>query len=359
MELLAGIFVGLILTLVALAAAFFFFRDKILLVFPDLFKNINEQLISMADQKLGAKKDEIENLVKEVKDEVRRSEENRISSFSALTQALKDQKETTEELSKNTERLGKVLSNNQLRGQWGEQVAEDLLRLAGFVNETDYIKNKKQEESDTRPDFTILLPEGLKINVDVKFPFNNLQEWQKSEDAEAKNNYMKLFKTDVKNKIKQIVSRNYINPADNTVDFAILFIPTEMVFSFIYERMNDLWLEGLEQKVIFAGPLNFTAILRLIRQAHSNFRYQKNIYKIIKLINEFMEEFGKYNIEFEKLGERISSLSDQYQKVDITRTKKLVGTVEKIKSEEPEELTTSEETLLEEPKILVEENFKN
>lgn len=358
MELLLGVLLGIIFTIAAISAAIFFFKDKVLLFFPDLLSKVNEQLITMADQKLGAKKDEIEHLVNEVKDEVSKSNKDRISSFSTLTQALKDQKETTDELSKNTDRLGKVLSNNQLRGQWGEQIAEELLRMAGFVNETDYIKNKSQEQSKTRPDFTILLPEGLKINVDAKFAYNNLMEWQKAEDAETKNSYMKLFRQDVKDKIKQITSRDYINPADNTVDFAILFVPNEMIFSFIYEQMNDVWVEGLKQKVIFAGPLNFTAIIRLIRQAHSNFKYQKNIHKIIRLINEFFDEFSKYNIEFEKIGERITSLSDQYQRVDITRTKKLVGTVEKIKSEESDELLPPQ-TLIPEPEVTLKEDFKN
>lgn len=358
MELLTGFFLGVIVALGAVGAITFLFRNKIPLIFPDLLSKVNEQLITMADQKLGAKKDEFESLVKQLKDEVRKSEENRVSSFSALTQALKDQKESTVELSKNAEHLGKLLSNNQLRGQWGEQIAEELLKMAGFVNETDYVKNKSLGEAGTRPDFTILLPEGLKINIDAKFSYNNLMEWQKAEDPETKNSYMKKFKEDVKDKVKQIATRDYINPADNTVDFAILFVPNEMIFSFIYEQMNDVWTGALKQKVIFAGPLNFTAILRLIRQAHSNFKYQKNIAKIIKLINEFFEEFSKYNIEFEKIGERISSLSKQYNEVDITRTKKLVGTVDKIKSEEPEELSPSEKPLIENSRIVV-ENLKN
>lgn len=359
MELLLGVLLGTILTIIAIAVAVFLFRDKVLLFFPDLLSKVNEQLITMADQKLGAKKDEIEHLVNEVKDEVSKSNKDRISTFSTLTQALEDQKKITDQLSKNTDRLGKVLSNNQIRGQWGEQIAEELLRMAGFVNEIDYLKNKSQQEAGTRPDLTILLPEGLKINIDAKFPFNNLQEWQKSDDAEAKNNYMKLFRQDVKDKIKQIASRDYINPADNTVDFAILFIPNEMIFSFIYEHMNDVWVEGMKQKVIFAGPLNFTAILRLIRQAHSNFKYQKNVHKIIKLINEFFDEFSKYNIEFEKIGERITSLSDQYQRVDITRTKKLVGTVEKIKSEESDELLPPETPLIADKEVILETDLKN
>jgi DNA anti-recombination protein RmuC len=56
------------------------------------------------------------------------------------------------------------------------------------------------------------------------------------------------------------------------------------------------------------------------------------------LIKEFEKEFAKYNEEFTKIGDRIGSLSDQYEKVDTTRTKALVRTVDKIRIEESEDL---------------------
>lgn len=366
----------LILTLVvgALAGAIYFFRSKLLSYFEQKLNEIfmrvlnraTEHVINVADQKLAAEKQEIktdltnkkeaiEDLVKQVKDEMRQNaqklenaERERVGSFSALKQELAGHKEITEQLKTTTEGLKKVLSNNQLRGQFGEQVAEDLLRMSGFVNGTDYVRNKAQGETSNRPDFCIFLPDGVKINVDVKFPYNNLQRMTETEDMAMKQEYLKAFGKDVKEKIKQVTTREYINPADNTVDFAILFIPNEMIFSFIYEHMNDLWGEAMRQKVIFAGPFNFTAILRLIRQSYSNFKYQKNIHKIITFIKTFEEEFKKYNEEFEKIGIRINALSEQYDKVNSTRTNQLVRTVDKIKLEEP----TTE--LIEEPEVSIE-----
>ncbi len=325
-----------------------------------------EHVINIADQKLAAEKQEIktdltnkkeaiEDLVKQVKDEMRQNaqklenaERERVGSFSALKQELAGHKEITEQLKTSTEGLKKILSNNQLRGQFGEQVAEDLLRMSGFVNGTDYVRNKAQGETSNRPDFCIFLPDGVKINVDVKFPYNNLQRMTETEDMAMKQEHLKAFEKDVKEKIKQITTREYINPSDNTVDFAILFIPNEMIFSFIYEQMNDVWGEAMRQKVIFAGPFNFTAILRLIRQSYSNFKYQKNIHKIITFIKTFEEEFKKYNEEFEKIGGRINALSEQYDKVNSTRTNQLIRTVDKIKLEEP----TAE--LIEEPEVSIE-----
>ncbi len=328
-------------------------------LFPNIIKNANEQLITMANEKLGAeskaiatdmanKKETIEQLVKRLQEEVKlhgqkleTAERDRIGSFNKIAESLakqqeeiQRQRETTEKLNVTANNLKNLLSNNQLRGQFGEQVAEDLLRMSGFVINLDYLK--QSTENQGRPDFTVLLPDGAKVNIDAKFPFSNLQKMIETEEPHLKTEFKKKFETDVKEKIKQVATRDYINPEDNTVDFAILFIPNEMIFSYIYENMNDIWRTAMENKVIFAGPFNFTAILRMIRQAYTNFKYQKDVIKIINLIKQFEDEFEKYNKEFEKIGERIESLSKQYNTVNTTRTNQLLKAIDKVKLNEGE-----------------------
>lgn len=342
--MISSVVIGIVVGVVVV-----YFVMKVLL--PDELKKSHEQLIMMANEKLGAEKQDIktdldnkrvaiEDMVKRIHEELDKSEQKltsvekeRVGSFQALRSELENQRKITEQLSTTTESLKKVLSNNQLRGQFGEQVAEELLTMSGFVRGIDFEFNKEQQ-SGNRPDFTIFLPNKVKINVDAKFPYQNLQRMTETTDAGSKKELMKAFERDIREKIKQVTTRDYINPEDNTVDFVILFIPNEMIFSFIYDKMNSVWLEAMKQKVVFAGPFSFTAILRLIRQAYENFKYQKNVQKIIGHIKTFEVEFGKYNEEFSKIGERIESLTKQYNLVNTTRTNQLVKTVEKVKLEE-------------------------
>src|SRR3989338_1238075 len=112
-------------------------EDKIKSSLPDLFKPITEQVIMLAEEKLKAQKDDIKtdlNNKKRLED----SDKDRIGSFSVLTQELKNQKILTEQLKITTEGLKNVLSNNQLRGQFGEQIAEDLLKMSGFVRSEEH-----------------------------------------------------------------------------------------------------------------------------------------------------------------------------------------------------------------------------
>jgi DNA recombination protein RmuC len=117
------------------------------------------------------------------------------------------------------------------------------------------------------------------------------------------------------------------------MDFVILFIPNEMIFSYIYENMNDVWEEAIREKVILAGPFTFTAILRMIKQSYSNFRYQENIHTIIALIHQFSQEFEKYNDGIVELGKRINKTTEQFEFVNSTRTRQLNRIVDKIENE--------------------------
>jgi DNA recombination protein RmuC len=301
-----------------------------------LVRTARESLTSETKQSridLENKRKEIERMVKSMDEYLKEAEKERIDSYATLKSSVEESRKITEQLSVNTENLKNVLSDNQVRGQFGERVADDLLKMAGFVKGVDYEFNKQQEGSKTRPDFAVFLPDGTRINVDSKFPYASLQKMSETEDNGLKKKYMKDFERDVKEKIKQVTSRDYINPEDKTVDFVILFIPNEMIFSYIYDKMPEISQEAMENKVILAGPFSFTAILRMIRQSYENFRVQKNIYTIINHVKAFEKEFDNFSGEFYKIGDRISSLQKQYDVVSSTRFNQLVRKIDKVKEE--------------------------
>ena len=305
----------------------------------DLSKAI-ETLVNLSHQQLGAekqviqtdlvnKKEAIEKMLQQMQDQLSTIEKDRVSSFTGLRDAIENTSKITKELSATTEGLKRTLSSDRMRGAFGEKVAEDLLKQTGFVIGVDYQKQESFEAG--RPDFTILLPDKTKINIDAKFPYANIVKMSETDNADQKQQFLKSFEGDIKRKITDVSNRNYINPEDNTVDFVIVFIPNEMIFSFIYEKFPNLLEEAFNKKIVFAGPFSFMAILRMVKQAYENFRFQKNVAGIITQIKLFGQEFEKYNEEFTKIGDKIESLSKQYNQVDQTRTRQLLKVVEKIK----------------------------
>lgn len=377
MELVIALIGGVLL---GIGIFYFFFKNthkqekeisetisqKLTEILPGVLDQANESLIRMADQKLGAessksridlenKRAEIERLVKQIqedlkdsKKELEVSEKDRISSFSALKNSLDEYKKITEQLSVSTENLKKVLSNNQLRGQFGEQVADDLLKMAGFVVGETY--TRQESENGSRPDFTVYLPDKTKINVDAKFPYTSLQRMTETDDTDAKKRYMKQFESDIKEKVKQVTTREYISVEDGTVDFVILFIPNEMIFSFIYDKMPQIWEDAMNRKVILAGPFSFTAILRMVKQAYENFRVQENIFKIVGYIQAVEKEFDKFSEEFDKVGIRIDQLQRQYGEVSTTRVNQMKRKMDLVRLEGGSSINNEQISMLEDKK---------
>ena len=302
-----------------------------------------ESKLKSSEDYLNAKKDLILDAVKNMRQEINRSQErliqddkSRITEFQKLQTAIYQHKSVTESLQVSTNDLRNMLSNNQKRGLFGQDVAENLLKISGFVKGQNYTAQARQETTGNRPDFTVLLPDGTKINIDVKFPFQSLQKYYDTpdKDKEQQKKYLSDFKIDIKNKIKEVSTRDYINPEEMTVDFVIMFIPNEMIFSFIYEQYPDVSQDALKNKVIMCGPFSFIAILRMVQQSYDNFKFQKDIHNIYALIKKFESEYTEFSKALFNLGDRITSVSKQYDVVSGVRDRQLTKVVEKIISSE-------------------------
>ncbi|MGH7237194.1 MAG: DNA recombination protein RmuC [Candidatus Saccharimonadales bacterium] len=332
--------VGIIILVVAVAVA------GLAAAFYVLGQKFSLQLSKTNEKQRKDNKQEVESGVREILDnhqkllaEITRSLEKQLENSNrevgnlknqnaAIKEQLVNNAKITEGLQVSTEGLRRLLSNNKLRGKWGEQVAEDLLLAAGFVEKVNFVKQTSSGEGI--PDFTILLPDGSKLNVDAKFPFDDLMAYQEANTDAARNEALNNFRASVKTKVKAITSKDYINPAANTLDFVVMFIPNEMIFSFIYEKLPDINDYCNERKVVLAGPFGFTAVLRLVLQAYKNFKYEKGLQQIFGLISKFQTEYEKFGENFERLGKQLDTVQKTYLEVEGTRARQLTKLVNQI-----------------------------
>ncbi len=74
-------------------------------------------------------------------------------------------------------------------------------------------------------DFMFLLLNNLKLNMDVKFPLDNYLKYLETQSEVDKAKYRTAFLNNAKARVKEVTTREYINPDDNTVDCVLLFIP--------------------------------------------------------------------------------------------------------------------------------------
>ncbi len=257
-------------------------------------------------------------------------DKDRRQSHGSLSKQLDATTQATGELQKTTAQLREALANPQRRGQWGERMAEDVLRLVGFIEGVNYHK-QAATESGSKPDFTFLLPQGRRVNMDVKFPLANyLKYLDAPDDGAARDLAKRDFLRDVRSRIKEVTTRDYIDPQDGTLDYVLIFIPNEQVYGFIHEHDSTLLDDALRSKVVLCSPLTLYAVLAVIRQAAENFRLEETSREILSLLGAFKKEWGKYTEVMDKMGTRLEEAMKQYEALSSTRTRKLERQLDKI-----------------------------
>ena len=283
---------------------------------------------SLIDLQLNRMTAELDNVSKLMKD----LEKDRVEKFGQLSNQLQNASEQTASLIQTTNNLREALASTKARGQWGERMAEDVLRLAGFIENINYLKQKAVEGSRSRPDFTFLLPKNLKVNMDVKFPLDNYLKFLESESDVEKAKFRSDFLRDVRGRIREVTTRDYIDPEQNTVDYVLLFIPNEQIYAFIHEQDSTILDDGIKNRVVFCSPLTLYAILAVIRQAVENFALEQTSNEILSLFGAFKKQWHEFMTRFEVLGKRITEAQTEYEALTTTRKRQLEKPLNELES---------------------------
>lgn len=285
---------------------------------------------ALIDQQLAAMNSGLDNVARLLTD----LEKDRIEKFQELSSQLQKTGEQTSELARITGSLREALASSKVRGQWGERMADDVLRMCGFVEDINYTKQTTLD-TGSRPDFTFLLPRGLKLNMDVKFPLDNYLKWIEAAGDMERKNFRDIFLRNIRDKIKEVSTRNYIDPAGNTLDYVLLFIPNEHIYAFIHDQDASILEDALKSKVIFCSPITLFAVLAVIRQAVDNFALERTSHEILGLFGVFRDQWGKFIEQLDRLGKRLADAQKEYDALATTRRKQLerpLAKIEQLKS---------------------------
>ncbi|MGI9031697.1 MAG: DNA recombination protein RmuC [Ilumatobacteraceae bacterium] len=284
---------------------------------------------------LTAKKDIIDTRLDEVRVELR-SELQRLGQlvtklgtasaqrFGQVDQSLRTHAEVAGALAESTRTLREALSNPQVRGQWGERMAEDVLRLAGFTEHVNYRKQTNVAGGTGRPDYTFELPKGHVLYMDVKFPLASYLRYLEAGTDAERQAHLKRFLADVRLRVKELAKREYAAEGDRpTVDYVLLFLPNEQLTGFIHEHDPGLLDEALGQRVVMCSPLTLFAFLGVIRQAFDNFMVERTSDEILQLIGKFGAQWQKYTDSAEKVKRHFDGVQREFDQLVGTRRRAL------------------------------------
>jgi DNA recombination protein RmuC len=282
---------------------------------------------TLADHQLASMSAQLEK----VDGLMRALERDRRGAFGRLANELQRQHEGLNALTENTRQLREALASSKARGQWGERMAEDVLRLAGMLEGVNYRKQVSLAGAG-RPDYTFLLPNDLVLHMDVKFPLDNYVRYLEAEGAVERTARREQFLRDVRARVKELSGREYLDARSETIDCLLLFIPNENVYAFVNEHDRQLLDDALRNKIVLCSPLTLYAVLAVIRQAVDNFRLERTTDEILALLGEFATQWEKYALQLDRVQQRFDGVAKEYATLMTTRHRALQRPLDKIES---------------------------
>jgi len=213
--------------------------------------------------------------------------------------------------------LKRVLTNVKARGTWAEvqlgaileqmltpdQYARNVQTREGFRETVEYaIRLPGTDESGGSP---VWLP------IDSKFPqedYLRLIEAADAADSEAVQKATANLLRAVQGSAKEI-SQKYLNPP-NTTDFAIMFLPTEGLYSEVLRQPGQV--EEIQQKyrVVIAGPTTLSAILSSLRMGFQTLALEKRSHEVWAVLAAVKTEFGKFEEVLSRVKKQLNTAAD-------------------------------------------------
>jgi DNA recombination protein RmuC len=269
------------------------------------------------DQRVAGMNDEL----RRVRELVGQLQKEKAEQHGQLVQGIDHAIRASVALTDTAQSLREALSNSRARGQWGERMADDVLRVAGLVEGINY-RRQLTLAGGCRPDFTFTLPRGRFLHMDVKFPVDNYLRVLDAGLESDRLAHTRGFLRDVRGRVRELAGRDYVDP-DSTVGYVLLFIPNESVYGFIHEHDAGLLDEALAQRVVLCSPCTLFAVLGVVRQAVDNFMLERTSDEILECLNGFGKQWRSFSERLDRLGSQFATAQRTYEELAGTRRRQL------------------------------------
>lgn len=234
-----------------------------------------------------------------------------ISSFTKETVQIREELRGVQETMKSISSFQEIFRTPKLRGEWGEA---NLGHILGEYFPKELYMSNYSFSSGVQVEFALKLPNKKLLPIDAKFFSDNFMKMKETKTEEERNIFQKKLIQDIKFNINEISSK-YILPSENTVDFALMFIPAEAIF---YEIMFNLREEDIahyarSKKVVLTSPNTIYLTLRTIIDWFRDTQVSRQTQEILKRLNKIQADADKLMDDFRKLGSHIKNASSAYE----------------------------------------------
>jgi DNA recombination protein RmuC len=292
-------------------------REAFKALSADALKQSAPEFLRLAEQSFGKfqeaakgdldkRQESIKVLVEPLKQQLETYQKNLQQSAATQSSTLGEVKNQLELLSQQSASLANetlqfrmVLKSNQARGRWGEETLRRVVEAAGMSAHCDF--TEQATAGDNRPDLVVRLPGERIIIVDAKVPDFDFINALETADVAKRAESLAAHAAKLRGTIKALADRDYPREFANALDYVVLFLPAESLFSAALEGDHDLIIWAAEKRILLATPASLIALLRSVSVSWQQHAQTENAQKIAEAAQEFYSRVVKFAEHFEKI----------------------------------------------------------
>lgn len=233
----------------------------------------------------------------------------RLERASYVIGELKKETGTFSEIGRSMKDLQDYLRSPKLRGNIGEAVLSDL--ISQIFPKSSYTL-QYTFKSGEKVDAIIKTDAGL-LPIDSKFPLDNFQKIYTESDPSHAELSRRAFLRDVRTHTKTISSK-YILVGEGTLDFALMYIPSESVYYEIVQA-DGLMDYARSLRVYPVSPSTLYAALQTILLSFEGKRLEERTKEVMTLLRSIQKDYLKVTDSFSTLGTHLTNAYNKYGEV--------------------------------------------
>jgi DNA recombination protein RmuC len=252
----------------------------------------------------------LEEHLKTYQQRLQQSETSQSKALGEVEKHLRLLSDQSQSLSNETLQLRRVLSSNQARGRWGEETLRRVVESAGLSPHCEF--TEQTMAGDSKPDLIINLPADRFLIVDAKVPDLEFLSTLDSADPAKRAEGLREHANRLKSAIKSLADKDYPKEFPGSLDYVVLFVPAESLFSAALEGDRDLIAWAASKRVLLTTPASLIGLLRAISICWQQHAQTENAREIASAAEDLYSRVCTFFEHFEKVGANLKRAVSAY-----------------------------------------------
>ncbi|MCT3649935.1 DNA recombination protein RmuC [Elizabethkingia anophelis] len=305
--------------------------------------------------------------IAELKNRVNEAYEKENKERFSLAEKVRELAELNQQISEDAKKLTRALKGeSKTQGNWGEMILESILEKSGLVKGREYyLEHELRDENNKaiysefsgkkmRPDAVVKYPDERNVIIDSKVSLTAFTELVDETDPEIYTIKLNQHLSSIKNHIQQLSQKAY-DDYGKSLDFVMMFIPSEPAYIAAMQADQNLWNYAYERRILLLNPSNLITSLKLIADLWKREYQNRNTMEIADRGAKLYDKFVGFVENLEKVGKGLdqakNAYTDAYKQLStgndnlVIQTQKLRALGIKSKKELPQSLIENSESI--------------